>query len=261
MRKKFCLDNPAWRFAKPLAAAMMMLFAITACRAGDVGNSRTQPAKTPWRSLFNGEDLDGWQVKCKPADANETFWTVRDGAIVCDSMDKGRHDYVWLMTRAEFGDFELRLKVRGHTPQSKGNSGVQVRSRYDEKAGWLDGPQVDIHPPAPCRTGLIYDETRGTRRWICPSLKNSGIRREQGPEKFIWHTSGWNDLYIRCEGTRIVTRLNGLTVADYDGRSVLDDENHRKRNVGLKGHIALQLHNRDKLRIEFKDIKIRTLTR
>jgi hypothetical protein len=39
---------------------------------------------------------------------------------------------------------------------SPGNTAVQFRSRYDASAtapngGWLDGPQVDIHPPAPFR--------------------------------------------------------------------------------------------------------------
>jgi len=212
-----------------------------------------------WTPLFNGKDLDGWVVKCKPADKDKAFWTVKDGAIACDSMDKGKHNYVWLMTEGEYGDFELKLKVRGHASKSKGNSGVQVRSRYDAKAGWLDGPQVDIHPPAPWRTGLIYDETRETRRWIFPSLKNWSIKREQGPKECRWQADGWNNLIIRCKGTKILTRLNGLTVTDFDGKGVLDDEAHRKHNVGLKGEVALQLHSGDKLLIEFKDILIRPL--
>lgn len=249
--------------AAGLATAMLMAawtIAANSDAAGDApSSSASAPAEEPWTRLFNGKDLEDWQVKCKPDDANKTFWTVRDGAIVCDSMGAGKHDYVWLMTRAEYGDFELRLKVRGHAPQSKGNSGVQVRSRYDDQAGWLDGPQVDIHPPAAWRTGLIYDETRGTRRWISPSLKGSAIARDQGPKQFRWNADDWNDLHIRCEGTKILTRLNGLVMADFDGKGVLDDEDHRKHNVGLKGHIALQLHTGDKLLIEYKDIEIRQL--
>ena len=212
-----------------------------------------------WTPLFNGKDLDGWQVRCKPADRDKTFWKAADGAIVCDSMGRGKHDYVWLITDGEYGDFELKLKVRGHAPKSRGNSGVQVRSRYDAEAGWLDGPQVDIHPPGPWRTGLIYDETRETRRWISPSLKSSQITRDQGPKELRWNADGWNNLVIRCQGTKILTRLNGLVVTDFDGRGVLDDAAHRKHNVGLAGRIALQLHSRDELLIEFKDIQIRAL--
>ena len=226
-----------------------------------VGGDEPRPKKAdkPWTALFNGKDLAGWQVQCKPADKDKEFWKVKDGGIVCDSMGRAKHDYVWLTTKGEYGDFELELKVRGHAARSRGNSGVQVRSRYDPKARWLDGPQVDIHPPAPWRTGLIYDETRETRRWVCPSLKNWKITKDQAPKKWQWKAGDWNELSIRCEGTRILTRLNGLVMADFDGRGVLDDAAHRKHNVGMKGHIALQLHSRDELLIEFKDIRIRAL--
>ena len=231
---------------------------VLGCLPGAAEPAAKKPA-TPWTSLFNGKNLDGWQVKCKPPDKDKTFWKVADGAIVCDSMGRKKHDYVWLMTKREYGDFELKLKVRGHAPKSRGNSGVQVRSRYDDKARWLDGPQVDIHPPAPWRTGLIYDETRETKRWISPSLKNWNITKNQGPKKWLWKADDWNDLYIRCKGTKILTRLNGLVMSDFDGKGVLDDAAHRKHNVGMKGYIALQLHSRDELLIEFKDIHIRPL--
>ena len=212
-----------------------------------------------WTPLFNGRDLDGWTIKCKPGDKGKGFWTVKDGMIACDSMTKGRHNYVWLMTKNEYADFELRLKVRGHASKSRGNSGVQVRSRYDEKAGWLDGPQIDIHPPAPWRTGLVYDETREAKRWIFPSLKNWSIKRNQGPKVCKWRPDDWNNLTIRCKGTKMFTSLNGVTVTDFDGKGVLDDADHKKHNVGLNGQIALQLHSGDKLLIEFKDILIRPL--
>jgi hypothetical protein len=192
------------------------------------------------------------------ADREKTFWTVQDGAIVCDSMDSTDHDYVWLMTDREYDDFELRMKVRSFA-DSPGNSGVQVRSRYDDQAQWLDGPQVDLHPPAGWRSGLIYDETRGHQRWIFPSLESSRIEPEQGPEQWKWNRDGWNDVYIRCQGARILTKINDLVIADFDGSGVLDDELHKKHNVGMKGFIALQLHKRDRLRIAFKDIQIRAL--
>jgi len=218
-----------------------------------------------WTSLFNGKDLTGWIVKTLPGDRDKVFWKAVDGAIECDSMGRKKHAYVWLMTEKEFGDFELKLKFQAFR-DSPGNSGIQVRSRYDEspkapRGGWLDGPQIDIHPPGPWRTGLIYDETREEKRWICPSLKNWAIKREQGPKetKFKYADEGWNEMTIRCDGTKIKTILNGITIADYDGAGVLDNEAHKKHNVGMKGQIALQLHSNDELRIRFKDIRIREL--
>lgn len=211
-----------------------------------------------WISLFDGKTLAGWQVKCVKADAEKTYWRVEDGAIVCNSLKDGKHDYIWLMTEKEYGDFELRLKVRSYL-DSPGNTGVQVRSRYDDAKGWLDGPQIDIHPPAGWRSGLIYDETRSAKRWIFPSLKNWAIKPEEGPKEWKWEKDGWNDVFIRCEGTKILTRVNGITIADYDGAGVLDDDSHKQLKVGLNGFIALQLHMNDRLHVAFKDIAIRPL--
>jgi hypothetical protein len=154
-------------------------------------------------SLFNGKDLSGWHVQCRPADRARSFWKVEDGAIVCDSMGRNDHDYVWLMSDEEFADFELRLQFQAYR-DSPGNSGVQFRSRFDPSVdgGWLDGPQVDIHPPADMswRTGLIYDETRE---------ENNAA--------------------------------------------------HVRRGVGRVGHLALQLHSGDELRIRFRNIVLRKL--
>jgi hypothetical protein len=216
--------------------------------------------KQEWKPLFNGRNLNGWRVECVPEDRGDRFWFVEDGTIVCDSIGRKDHDYVWLMTADEFDDFHLRLKFQAYR-DSPGNSGIQVRSRYDPNAmenGWLDGPQVDIHPPAPWRTGLIYDETREERRWIFPSLTDWNIDESYAPPKWRFFYSdengGWNDLLITCRGTNIKTSVNGIVIADYNGTGILDNQKHRARNVGMKGHIALQLHTGDELKIRFKEI-------
>lgn len=215
-------------------------------------------AAADWRSLFDGKSLRGWRVEARPEDRAKTFWQARDGAIFCDSLGRKDHDYVWLVSEEEFGDFELTLEVHGY-PESPGNSGVQFRSRYDAALGWLHGPQVDVHPPAPWRTGLLYDETRETRRWIFPSLKDWNIAPEQGPAKWQWDTAGWNRLRLVCRGLKIRTEVNGVVIADYDGAGVLDDAAHQSHRVGRTGHLALQLHSRDELRIAYRNLRIRPL--
>lgn len=213
-----------------------------------------------WESLFDGKTLAGWRVEAKKKDRERGFWSVRDGAITADSLGRPDHDYVWLVSEGEWGDFELRLEVRSFR-RSPGNSGVQFRSRWDPAAGWLDGPQVDVHPPLPWRTGLVYDETRGTQRWIFPSLPDWRIEPAQGPAKWLWRHDdegdGWNELRIVAVGTRVTTVVNGLTIADFDGAGILDDEGHRERGVGRKGHFALQLHKDDELLVQYRGIRVR----
>ena len=211
-----------------------------------------------WEPLFDGKTLAGWRVCGQPEDQDKVFWQARDGVIACDSLGRPGHNYVWLVRDGEFSDFELRLQVRGFAA-SPGNSGVQVRSRWDEQARWMNGPQVDVHPPAPFRTGLLYDETRETRRWIFPSLPDSKIDPAQAPRGGPWNASGWNVLRILCEGTRIRTWLNGTPVSDFDGEGLLNDAAHRSHRAGMSGQIALQLHNRDELKIEYRDVQVRRL--
>jgi hypothetical protein len=220
-----------------------------------------------WISFFNSEDLDGWKVRCLNEDVGKNYWRVEDGTIVCDSMGDKDHNSVWLQHVVELDDFELKLKFRAYR-DSPGNSGVQVRSRWDPSAdapdgARMEGPQIDIHPPLPWRTGLIYDETRETKRWVSPSLPDWKIEPEQGPAQWVFNFADdpkyWNDLVIRCEGTRIITMLNSMVVSDLDGEGVLNDADHQKHQVGMKGQIALQLHAKDELRIQFKDIFVRVL--
>jgi hypothetical protein len=219
-----------------------------------------------WTSLFNGRDLSGWTVQCQPQDRDKTFWKVDKGTILCDSIGRKNHNYVWLASDAEFDNFELKLKFQAFK-DNPGNSGIQFRSRFDPNAdgGWLDGPQVDIHSPASMswRTGLIYDETREERRWISPSLKDAQMEPRFKPQHYVFKYAedgdGWNELTLICQGTQVKTILNGVVMTDWDGKGVLDNPAHIKHNVGLVGHFALQLHVGDELRIRYKDIMIRKL--
>jgi hypothetical protein len=241
---------------------------VTVAGAGLLGAAglwaaATTEAEAGWQSLFNGKDLDGWAVKCKPADQAKIFWKVDGGTILADSMEAGKHDYVWLVSNKEYGDFALKLKFQAYR-DSPGNSGVQLRSRYDEDTFWLNGPQIDINPPGPWRTGMIWDETREARGWLYPKVEpGKWVEEKQAPRALKFYFSDqqpdWNEMEIACTGTKIKAVLNGVTVADYDGAGVLDDAAHKNRNVGMRGHIALQIHTGDKLRIRFKDINVKEL--
>ncbi|QDV63095.1 3-keto-disaccharide hydrolase [Crateriforma conspicua] len=217
-----------------------------------------------WQSLFDGKTLSGWHVRCRPEDNDKRgYWRVEDGVILAQGKSPDRHHYIWLLTDKEYDDFELKLKVQTFA-DCKGNSGVQVRSRYDDDAFWLDGPQIDIHPAGPWRSGFIYDETRSRKVWLWPDVgRPANAKPEHAPEGWTWQHAGdsdhWNDIRIVCRGTQVQSFVNGIKVADLDGRGILDDADHRRLNVGVKGHIGLQIHPGQDIHLRFKDIHIRTI--
>lgn len=219
--------------------------------------------ETPWISLFNGENLEGWTVKCKVDDQSKKYWSVKNGYIEVNSLGDKNHDYIWLMTDKEYRDFSLKLKFAAFK-DSPGNSGVQIRSRYDVAEGWLDGPQIDIHPQGPWRSGMMWDETRGTNRWIYPDIPkgdwvNESMRKEVPEFHYSDENIEWNEIEITVKGWSVVTFLNGTKITDFDSKELLNTEYHKKYGVGKKGHICLQLHMKDELKMFYKDIMVKEL--
>ncbi len=236
---------------------------------GNMGSIEMFSADHSWHSLFNGENLDDWEIKCTEMDRDRRFWYVEDGLLVSNSIGSTDHEYIWLQSKDEFDNFELRLKYQVGR-EMKGNAGVQIRSRYDGKTdigngiyGKMHGPQVEIDPFAPWRNGYLYDETTGYKKWINPALDKGHPTPEQTQGKVIFYFEdegpAWNDLRIVCKGNHIQTFVNNIQVSDYNGDGVLNDEIHRKYRVGENGHIALQLHKKDENLVRFKDIELRKL--
>lgn len=216
-----------------------------------------------WVSLFNGQDLSGWTIKSVPADAEKKFWRVQDGCIIANSLGQPEHDYVWLLTDKEYGDFILSLQFQAFR-ESPGNSGVQIRSRYDDSASWLDGPQFDIHPTDPWRCGMMWDETRENKRWLYPEIAaNAWVDSSMAVPGIVFYFSddnpAWNTLEITAIGSNLKAVMNGVTLMQWDGDGVLNDAVHQKYNVGMRGHLALQIHVKDELKIRYKDIRIKEI--
>jgi hypothetical protein len=108
---------------------------------------------------------------------------------------------------------------------------------------------------------MVWDETRGNQRWLWPLVPkgkwvDESMAKPGQTFRFASHDPGWNDFEITARGTHIKASLNGLQIMSWDGAGVLDDELHRTRRVGLKGHIALQIHTGDQLRVRFRNIRL-----
>jgi len=225
---------------KQMTLLVLILFGtITAVRGTD-----------DFQDVFNGQDLTGW--KGKP-----DLWRVEEGAIVGETV-KGKPIpantfLVW--QGGELGDFEFTAQVRFRG----NNSGVQYRSlKHDGQDLVLSGYQFDLHPRQNYY-GMLYGEkyadrkiiaTRGQKVMIdSAGKKHLAGKVGDGAELTDW---AWNEIRIVAAGNRLIHEVNGVTAVD------VTDDHPTARPTGLLG---LQLHRGAPMRVEFKALKLRRLSK
>lgn len=183
-------------------------------------------------SLFDGKSLDGWE-------GDTTVWRVEDGVIKGGSIEKGNKQNEFLTTKNSYKDFVLKLEWKLTGTEGFINSGVQIRSRRIEKPKHeMKGYQADIGKGF---TGCIYDESR--RNKILAKAPDEVIKKAEKP-------GDWNLYEIRCEGRRIVLKVNGEQTVDYTE----EDE-----TLEQEGIIGLQIHGGAKSEVQFRNITIEVL--
>lgn len=183
-------------------------------------------------ALFDGKSFDGWEGE------TQKTWRVDNGEIVAGALDRTQEHNDFLATTKEFGNFEVRLKIKLIGTEGFVNSGVQFWSQRVPNHFEMSGYQADFGEDY---FGALYDETRRNRVLAAPSKETL--------EKAV-KRSEWNDYRIRAEGKRIQLWLNGVPTVDYT---------ETDKDIAQKGFIALQIHGGAKTEVRFKDIVIEEL--
>ena len=181
-------------------------------------------AQSNKKSLFNGENLDGW------TNHGEELWYVSNGEIICESGPK--KEYGYLSTKEFYDDFTLTLEFK---QEANGNSGVFFRSTLEgtKISGW----QVEVAPPG-SDTGGIY-ESYG-RGWL--------IKPDPSKDKAL-KMGKWNLMKIKVKGDKVTTWVNGTEMVS------IDDEKIGKG----KGAIALQIHDGGGIKVRWRNLFIQPL--
>ena len=181
--------------------------------------------KTKEISIFNGKDLNGWEIY------GQELWYVQDSILISKSgPNKG---YGYLATRDYYDDFEFTADFK---QVADGNSGVFFRS-FIEPGAFVNGWQVEVAPKGR-DTGGIY-ESYG-RGWL--------IQIPEGRENIL-KAEDWNTMRIRVQGENVTTWLNGEEMAS------ISDEKIAKG----QGRIALQIHDGGGIKVLWKNLNIKTL--
>ena len=183
-------------------------------------------AEPKWQPLFNGKDLDGWH----PVPGGK--WEVVDGTILGTSpRSEPRHGL--LMTDKRFKNFRVRARFK----VTSGDSGFYFRVEKTNTHVSVRGFQAEVDNSR--EVGGLYETSM--RAWVSkpdPKL----IARTVKPGE-------WTDLLVTAVGDDITVFLNGVKVTE-----LLGDKKCLK-----EGHIALQLHGGQDMKVQFKDLAIMEL--
>ena len=209
-------------------------------------------AAADWKPLFNGKNLDGWEVI-----GDGVWFVMSDGTLLGErrpsktepaagSENITRAQYnswrdlqSWLYTvRNDFSEFDLHVEF---WTRVMGNSGISLRDPSRAKYGVTFPPdftktpsklgyeiQINNQYPDPHPTGSIYGFVDA----------KTGVQKD----------NEWNAMDIESREHGIRVKVNGVLVAEYAG-----DPNRPKT-----GPIGLQLHDQFCV-IMFRNIRIREL--
>ena len=181
-----------------------------------------------WVSMFDGKTLKGWK-----ANENEDSFWVKDGCIVANAPGRCHLFYV---TEKPFKNFEFKSKVMT-LPHS--NAGVYFHTRFQDE-GW---PKAGFE----CQVNNTYHDPKKTASiyGVADCL--------EAPAK----DDEWFDLYIKVEGKRIITQVNGKVVADWTQPSDWKKGANFERILG-EGTFALQGHDPGST-VLFRDLMVKRL--
>ncbi|MYA78977.1 MAG: DUF1080 domain-containing protein [Acidobacteriia bacterium] len=203
--------------------------------------------------IFDGVSLDGWHVV--PAE-REDDWSVRDGRIVGSTQGEGS-DLIW--TGGELSDFELKLSYRISSPA---NSGIHIRGLLGHsKTHRVTGYHADLGHvgigPGVLGAWDFHGYPRGSNlvnRGQVVTISESGDSTFADLEDALTPSEvsgdGWNLVHVTVQGDRFSFTINGKTASQ-----VIDQESSKRIDRGV---IGLQMHSGKPMRVEFKDIVLKS---
>ena len=197
-------------------------------------------AAEPWKPLFNGKDLSGWEH------VGPGRFVVEDGMLKTE----GGMGFLWY-TREKIGKAVLRVVYK--LSNSDDNSGIFIRIPHPPKDEWdpvhhayevqvLDNPaewQADPYH----WTGAIYSISKAQIKAVKP-------------------IGEWNTYEISLDGPRTIVFLNGQKVNDYtEGQPVPPRKKWFETERGPRpdfGYIGLQNHHKG-AEVYYKEVSVKPL--
>lgn len=228
----------AWAGPTPAPCATLR---ADPCAAPAPAQGRPAAQPGPWRSLVEGSSLAAWRGYA--SDSVPAGWSA-EGGVLSKSRPVGD-----IMTRDEFGDFELLLEWR---ISEGGNGGIFYRATEEYPRVYWSAPEYQL---------LDDDRAPDGKNPLTRAATDYGLyaRTGGGPRP----VGEWNETRIVVRGPRVEHWLNGVKVVEYElwsddwkarvAASKFKDWPHY--GLARRGHIALQGDHAGAL--AFRNVRIR----
>lgn len=230
-----------------------------------------------WTQLFNGKSLEGWTPKFKGCDLGENYldtFRVENGVLkVCyDKYQNFDSRYGHLFYKTPFKNYILRAEYRFVGDQVKGgpgwafrNNGLMIHGQDPATMG------KDQDFPVSLEVQLLGGDgknERSTGNLCTPGTMvtiDGQLRKEHciSSKSKTFHGDQWVTAEIEVRGSKIIHRINGETVLEYDTPILDEGDGNAKKLIkdGNKlltgGTISIQAesHPCEFRKIEIKEIK------
>lgn len=117
------------------------------CLCASIAFGQKKADKQEWQQLFNGKNLDGWDIKIRGNDLNDNFgqtFRVEDGKMVVryDQYDDFKRKYGHIFYKGDFSYYRIAVEYRfvgEQAPKGEGwawrNSGIMVHGQTAASMG------------------------------------------------------------------------------------------------------------------------------
>jgi hypothetical protein len=236
-----------------------------------------EPTKSEWIQLFNGRNLDGWEVKIRNHDLGDNFgntFRVENGLlkVAYDRYDAFEEQYGHLFCKEPFSHYILRVEYRFVGEQVNGgpgwalrNSGVMIHGQSPETMEKNQDFPVSIEVQLLGGTG---SGERTTANLCTPGthvvMDGQLITRHcTNSTSKTYHGDQWVTVEIEVHGNALIKHVvEGETVLEYSQPQLDEKDQYARKLLGRRekmlssGTISLQSESHP---VEFRKVELKKL--
>jgi 3-keto-disaccharide hydrolase len=225
---------------------LLLCFFLVALATGCVSLNGAESANAhEWEILFDGKSIEKWRGYKRDAFPAKT-WEIKDGCLKAIPGDDG----VDLVTKEQYGDFELRLEWK---VAPGANSGILYHASEATDEPWQTGPEMQVLDDDKHADGQDPLTSAGSL-YALIAPKNKKLKP----------VGEWNEARIIVRGNHVEHWLNGLKIVEYElGSPELNKliaaskfKDWPRFGKEKSGHIVLQHHHDE---VWYRNIRVRRL--